>query len=358
MGFRDLLLIGAVTSGAAALAAGVLRPQVPPPQRNAARAAVPPTAAADLAKSIEKVNAAVRQGWDEAGVSPAPVASELALMRRLALALCGTVPSVEEIRRFEARPPVRRLELWLDDLLHDRRFADYVAERFARAYVGTEDGPFLLFRRRKFTTWLSDAILENRSYDAIVHDVIADRGLWTDHPATNFVSVTFDPEAGRPDPERLGARVARAFLGVRLDCAQCHDHPFQPWKQADFRGLAAFFGSVHSNLRGIHEGQPFYKPPDKKTKEPTNVEPRVPFCPELKPGSGNPREQLAAWIVNPKNPNLARATVNRVWALLLGRPLVEPIDDFPVSGDLPAAIEILADDFTAHGFDLHRLIRV
>ena len=168
--------------------------------------------------------------------------AELAVMRRLSLSLCGTIPSLEEIRRFEYRPPDRRIDAWLDDLLRDRRCGDYLAERFARVFVGTEDGPFLKFRRRRFVAWLSDAILANRRYDANVRDLIADEGLWTDHPATNFLTVTTDEKTERPTPDRLSARVARAFLGVRLDCAQCHDHPFQPWKQEHFRGLAAFFG--------------------------------------------------------------------------------------------------------------------
>ena len=150
---------------------------------------------------------------------PAALASDLAVMRRLALALCGTVPSLEEIRHFETRPRQGRVETWLDELLVDRRCADYLAERFARAYVGTEDGPFVLYRRRRFVTWLSDAFMENRPYNVLVSELIASQGLWTDHPATNFVSVTFDPDAGRPTPDRLAARVARAFLGGRIDCA-------------------------------------------------------------------------------------------------------------------------------------------
>jgi hypothetical protein len=279
-------------------------------------------------------------------------------MRRLSLALTGSIPSLEEIRQFEALPPEGRTESRLDELLRDRRTADYLAERFARALVGTEDGPFVKFRRRRFTTWLSDAFLENRPYDAVVRDLIADQGLWTDHPATNFVSVTISEETELPDPERLAARVSRAFLGVRLDCAQCHDHPFQRWKQADFRGLAAFFGNVHSNLRGIRDGEEMYHPLDRKTKQAVQVAAKVPFHPELIPEAGGPRQRLAGWITNPGNPYLARATVNRVWALLFGRPLVEPIDDLPASGEPPPVLLRLADDFSAHGFDLHRLIRI
>ena len=354
MRLRDLIFVSIVLGGGMALARGVLRP----PASVAVPVTITAASKADLGPVVEQVNDAFRLLRAEKKLTPAPRAPELAVLRRLSLTLTGSIPSLEEIRRFEARPAGGRIDAWVEELLRDRRTTDYLAERFARALVGTEDGPFLQFRRRRFTTWLSDALLANRPYDAIVRDLIADQGLWTDHPATNFVSVTFSEEAQRPDPERLAARVARAFLGVRLDCAECHDHPFQPWKQADFRGLAAHFGGVYSSLRGIRDRDSKYEPLDRKSKEPTKVEPKVPFHPELVPAAGNPREQLAAWVVHPDNPNLSRATVNRVWALLFGRPLVDPVDELPASGEVPPALELLAKDFRTHGFDLHRLIRV
>ena len=172
--------------------------------------------------------------------------------------------------------------------------------------------------------------------------------------------MTIDEKTERPTPDRLSARVSRAFLGVRLDCAQCHDHPFQPWKQDQFRGLAAFFGGAHCDLRGIRDTENDYRPLDRKGKELPVVEPRVPFLAELLPATeaGGPRDRLAAWVTDPRNPNLARVTVNRVWALLFGRPLAEPVDDLPAAGELHPALIALADDFAAHGYDLHRLIRV
>ena len=279
-------------------------------------------------------------------------------MRRLSLALTGTIPSLEEIRRFEARPAGDRVRPWLDGLLRDRRCADYLAERLARAFVGTEDGPFLVFRRRRFVSWLSDELLQNRPYDAIVRDLIAGQGLWTDHPATNFVTVTFDPETKEPNPERLAARVARAFLGVRLDCAQCHDHPFQPWKQADFRGLAAFFGQVQSGFSGIHDGDGEFRASDRKTgvsqadRAPRPVRRRA-----LQAGRDPPRAAGRVGHATRENPYFARATVNRAWALMFGRPLVEPVDDLAAAGRPPAVLTLLADDFAAHGYDLRRLIR-
>ena len=355
VGLRDLFFVGVVASGAVAICAGLVRTQASiSPQPVTTK-----TLKSDISPIVKSLDDSFKQRWAAAGVAPDQDAGDLALMRRLSLALCGTVPSLEEIRRFEARPKDTRVTEWLDSLLRDRRCTDYLAERLARVYVGTEDGPFIVYRRRRFIAWLSDMLLENKHYDSLVKEMISDKGLWTDQPATNFVTVTYDPDLKMPTPERLAARVARAFLGVRIDCAQCHDHPFQHWKQDDFRGLASFFGGAYSGLRGIRDGEKNeYRPPDKKTKEPVDVAPCVPFRPELKPDSGSPREQLAAWVTDPRNPNFSRATVNRVWALLMGRPLAEPVDDLPAAGEIHPALDLLAADFSSHDYDMHRLFRV
>jgi hypothetical protein len=254
------------------------------------------------------------------------------------------------------------MDWWLDHVFADRRFADYLGERLARAYVGTEDGPFVLYRRRRFVSWLSEQVAANRPYDAITRDLIAMSGLWTDHPNTNFVSVTARAEEGgkenQPDPVRLAGRVTRAFLGLRLDCAQCHDHPFAAWKQSDFEGLSAFFGQTYIGFTGVRDGTGEYEVEDKKKEAKRVVPPRVPFAHELLPGDGTRRQQLAAWVTHPHNPYFAKAVVNRVWALLFGRPLVDPVDNLQATDDHPPALELLADDFTAHGYDLRRLIRI
>jgi hypothetical protein len=276
----------------------------------------------------------------------------------LSLALTGTIPSLREIRSLEAEAPNLGLQASLNSILRDRRYADYFAERLARAYVGTEEGPFLVFRRRRFVSWLSDQLMHNRPYDQIVAELIADEGLWTDRPATNFVTVTFEPDKKDPNPERLAARVARAFLGVRLDCAQCHDHPFQPWKQKDFQGIAAYFGQAHQGFTGIFDGTGEFQVDKHKTGKPEVIQPQVPFHTELLPQDGSRRRQLARWVTDPRNPALARATVNRIWALMLGRPLLEPVDDLASAREPPRVLVLLADDFAAHGHDLQRLIRI
>ena len=263
---------------------------------------------------------------------------------------------------------------WLRTILADRRSADYRAERLARALVGTESGPVILFRRRRFVSWLADQLSANRPYDAIVRHVIADAGIWTDTPATNFITVAIKPDSDEdPDPSKLAARVCRALLGVRLDCAECHDHPFQPWKQRDFQGLAAFFGQTRRSLAGIRDRDGEYEAENRKTGKREIIPPAVPYQAELLPAAGTRRQRLAAWVTGPHNKAFARAMVNRTWALLFGRGLVSPVDNIPLdvntldekvadatSGDAgpPAVLDLLADDFASHGYDLQRLLRV
>ena len=354
MGRRDLLFVALIVAGAGMLAASLVPARGPAP-------AAPRADRPDLADVAGRVDEALGRRRHGAGPAPAARADDLAILRRLSLGLTGTIPSLEAIRRFEVRPADGRLAAWLDEALADNRASDYLAERLARAFVGTEGGPFLVYRRRRLVAWLSDQLRANRPYDAIVRDLIATEGVWTDHPATNFISVTLDPDREVVDPERLAARVARAFLGARIDCAQCHDHPFQPWTRADFRGLAAYFGQVRYSMAGITDGAgEFHAPTGRPDATGPAVAPRVPFLPELDagPGSGSRRERLARWATSPRNGHFSRATANRAWALLFGRPLVEPVDDLAAADDPPAALDVLADDFAAHGFDLRRLLRV
>ncbi len=353
---RNLLFLGLVLGGAYALGANLLPPRGPKPLTAYDAGAY---RAPDFVASVGRVDASFRGLWAAEKVNPAPPAAELAVARRLALGLMGTVPSLEEVRQFESLPAGERLPWWLDHVLQDRRFDDYFAERFARAWVGTEDGPFIFYRRRRLVAWLGEQFARNRPYDELVRDMIASDGLWTDRPATNFVSVTVQPDnQNQPDPVRLAGRVTRAFLGLRLDCAQCHDHPFAEWKQADFQALSAFFGQTHLGFTGIHDGPGDYVAEEHKTKVKRVVEPRVPFSVDLLPSDGSRRERLAEWVTSPRNPYFARAAVNRVWALLTGRPLVEPVDNLESDTPAPPALAVLADDFAAHGFDLRRLVRV
>jgi hypothetical protein len=308
--------------------------------------------------SVGALNRSFRQGWAESGTSAAPAASDLAILRRLSLALCGTIPSLEEIRTFESDGSPDRLDRWTVRLFADSRFADYFAERLARSFVGTEQGQFIVFRRDRFVDWLRQQIANDTPYDEIVGQMIAQTGLWTDKPATNFVTAAIADQV--LDQNKLAGRTARAFLGQRIDCAQCHDHPFAEWKQAQFAGLAASFGQTQTSLVGVEDKAHMeFEVEDRKTLKKRVVEPAVPFHSEWLPSTGTRRARLAAWVTHPQNRRFERAAVNRIWGLLLGRPFHAPVDDLPDPSDGdPDVLDLLGADFREHRCNLKRLIRV
>jgi len=300
----------------------------------------PPPAGAPAAKAVDELLAA---RWAESGISPAREAEDLAVLRRLTLALTGTVPSLEEIRRFEADAAPGRLERWTGALLEDPRSHRYLAERLARAMAGSHLGVFLVYRRDLLVDWTAERLARRQPFDATVREMVSSEGLWTGAPQVNFVtSAVVD---GQVDADQLAARTARAFLGVRMDCAQCHDHPFADWKQTQFKGLAEFYGGLKPSPLGLER------------KAPGAGEGEVPFGTDWLPGKGRPRERLAAWLTDPRNPHFARATVNRVWGLMFGRPFAEPVDDVPPAGTPGTEVlDVLAQDFARHGHDLRRLV--
>jgi len=315
-----------------------------------------------LDAAVAKVDTAFRASWTAAGLEPTPEADALSLARRLSLALTGAPPSLEEIRRLESLPEgADPVAAWLDHLFADRRSAYYLAERFARAFVGVETGPFLVFRRRRLVNWLGDQIESNRPYDAVVRDLVSAEGLWTTKPETNFLTVTV-VEGGKegPDEMKLAGRTARAFLGLSLDCMQCHDDMFgDRWKQADFHQLASFFAQADLNLTGIHDDpKKAYETRYLGETASVKVDPTVPYGSGFFRKDGSRREQLARWITHPDNTPFARAAVNRTWAILFGKPLVDPVDNLPIDGPFPAGLEELVREFTASGYDLRHLIRL
>jgi len=338
----------------------------------------------DAEQTIAKVNAEFRDYWQTEDLQFAGQADDLLIARRISLALTGTVPSLEEIRALESKPAEERVNWWVSYLLKDQRYPDYFAERFARAYVGVENGPFLIYRRRRFVSWLSERFAQNRPYNEMVHDILTSEGLWTNSPPVNFFTVTVDQNGTKqPDPIRLAARTSRAFLGMRIDCLQCHDDKLggidlgttrRGGVQQDFHQLAAFFAETKSTGGGLADkkGEEYnYKFLGKEEQELVRFS--VPYQPELLPENGDRREKLAGWITHKENKPFARAIVNRVWALMFGKPLQTPIDNILLHGqpyqigkpagqivanEYSPGLQTLADDFMEHGYDLQRLIRL
>ena len=184
----------------------------------------------------------------------------------------------------------------------------------------------------------------------------------------------------KPDAIRLAGRTSRAFLAQRIDCLQCHAdylgkvnfsdsldvnphdadgpaldsemdshavHASRTGEQADFHQLAAFFSGTRLDnpFVGLRNFEPDYRMTYLHDESESSVEPAVPYLRELMPESGDPRHRLAVWVTHPKNKAFARATVNRMWAILFGKPLVEPLDSIPLSGPFPAGLEIIGRGF-------------
>lgn len=326
----------------------------------------------DIDTSVSRVNGWLREYWSHEALEPAERADDLTVYRRMSLALHGTIPSLEEITAFQSDASNDRVERWLIKLLADERFADYFSDRLARVLTGVEEGQFVIFRRDRLTAWIREQLRSDRPWQEMTTELIAGDGLWTSQPATNFITAASIPDEGI-DENVLAGRTARAFLGQRIDCAQCHDHPFDSWTQADFEGLAAFYGQARVTPGGVidrieeEDGEtkemiPIeYEIVDPGEEEGRVVPTRVPFHQEWLPETGSRRQQLAAWVTHPENRRFERAIANRVWGLMFGRAWSDPVDDLTHPGETANSedlLDVIGDEFRENGGHLKFLIRL
>jgi hypothetical protein len=262
-------------------------------------------------------------------------------------------PNTAPLPNTQGPTPNARMRL-VDKLLDRPEYADYWAMRWVNILLVDRDP---LFPKGAFAydRWVRDAFRANMPFNQFAHDLVTGSGeTYHDGPANFFRALG--------TPMEQAKSVSQLFLGVRIDCAQCHHHPFERWSQDDFYSMAAFFARVRRKGAAEFE-QVVYAAPDGEVKHPKTdrVMPPKPLggpAPEVPEGEDR-REYLARWMTAPENPFFARVIVNRMWGMLMGRGLVEPVDDFRVTN--PASNEPLLDslarDFTEHGYDLKRLLR-
>jgi hypothetical protein len=214
----------------------------------------------------------------------------------------------------------------------------------------------------KFDQWLAERFAANAAYDEIVRELLLAEGRVTQSGPLLFYA------ALKLNPEELAARTSRAFLGVRMDCAQCHDHKFDTITQQDFWSFAAFFARISRPRGKMEMTSPVLQVRDSDHGEVTFpdsdevVAPRLPqSVADLEDNADGPprREQLVDWLTSTHNGQFSRATVNRAWSMLFGRGLVEPVDDMrPANAPIaPDVLDTLSRDFAASKFDLRRLLR-
>jgi hypothetical protein len=295
---------------------------------------------------------------EKLNIRPAGLSTDAEFIRRVSLDVLGKLPTEDEARAFLAdRNPNKRVEL-VDRLLRRPEFAEVWALYFAElTRAGTREtgakGGRIVYE------WLRKSVVENKPYDKLVTELLLSQGAHIFGTApSSFYNSSFDSNA--PDH---ATNISRAFLGVRIECAKCHNHPWEKWTQDDFYGFAAFFARVAvKEVYEIDENATVYTgegtlthPKTKKVVTPKYLDgPLEPDEPDK-----DIRESLARWLTRPDNPYFARAFVNRVWKRYLGRGLVEAVDDFRVTNPPtnPALLDALAADFTRNHYDIRRLAR-
>ena len=280
-------------------------------------------------------------------------ASDTEFIRRVYLDTIGIVPTVEETRQFLQDPSEGRRERVIDSLLKRPEYAEFWAMKwgdlFANSVLTSSDGTAYL------QDWLRRAFQDNKPYDRFVTEILTSTGSTWEVGAVNFFS--------RP-VEDVATLTAQAFLGLGIECARCHDHPSAKWKRDDFLSLTAFFSQLTNkwlrpppveSIWHLELDKEFRHPETKQIVAPRFLDGTDPLVHPLE----DRRAVLARWMTSKDNPWFARATVNRFWNQFMGRPLVDPVDDFRVSNPASneALLDRLAEDFVEHGYDLHHLIR-
>lgn len=339
------------------------------------------------------IDEAVQAKLQKLRTQQAPLCTDEEFVRRVYLDVCGIIPTAEETKAFLAdTDPSKRSKL-IDQLLERPEFVDLWTLKWNDTL---RNNPRLTrVGAAPFAEWIREQLAKNRPYDEWVRDIITATGKTSPmqldmnnlprqlarqledanprqrerieamvkdlnsrpaNPAANYYVIS-------KDPLDTTSATSQIFLGVRVECSRCHNHPFEKWTQSDFYGLAAFFTGVQArgnnttpslvtvNYRSAGPRHP-------KTNE--IVEPKTLDDVQVKVEKGEDRRvELAAWMTAPENPYFARSLVNRLWGHYFGRGIVEPVDDFRVTNPAsnPALLDALAKDFVTHKFDLKHMHR-
>jgi hypothetical protein len=305
---------------------------------------VPASPSESPAELAAWIDARLDSAWRARGQKPRSPASDEVLLRRAYLELTGSIPSVAEARDFLESTSEGKRERLIQSLMEDKRFAEHNSRLWARtlAPAGNTRGPF--------EQWLRGEIRKNTPFDQVARAVLTAKGnAATASPAAFYLAVG-------NSPERVAEAVARGLMGVRLGCAQCHNHPFTSWKREDFWGLAAFFAGTGTAPGQVNDTFTTTIVAMNSTKEYKAKFLEGP-APKFTQGR-SPREVLADWVASPKNRFFAANVVNRVWQDLCGSGLVSTIDDLDTleAAEREQILDQLAAKFAANNFDLRWLI--
>jgi hypothetical protein len=295
-------------------------------------------------------------------IQPSPAVDDATFLRRVSSDLTGQLPTPEEIRTFIAdRSPGKRAKV-IDNLMARKSFVDHWTLKWAdllqndRKYLGDKSV-------WEFREWIRNSIATNKPYNTFVHELLTSSGSSNDNPATNYFRVTRDP---KPTMEKT----TQVFLGVRMVCTQCHDHPFERWTQNQYYEMTSFFSTV--GIRpGFESGEEIvydkrddfdvHHPKDDHVMKPKFLVSATvaSTAPVPLPNETNRRIAFANWITSKENPFFAKSMANRTWSYFTGKGIIDPVDDIRASNppSNEALLNALTKDFKDHDFDVQHLIR-
>jgi hypothetical protein len=292
-------------------------------------------------------------------IKPADPAPDHVFLRRVYTDVIGRLPSVDEAEQFLSSDVQDKRERLIDSLLQRREYVDHWANQWADLL---RPNPYRVGIKAVFNydNWIREQFRQNVSYDRFVRALVTAKGsTWQNGAATLY--------RDRRSPDEVATLTSQLFLGVRLECAKCHHHPFEKWSQEDFYSFAAYFARVGHKGTGLSppisgSEEVVYVATRGEVKHPISGEtltPRPLFGEAPEVSEGDPRESLADWMTSSENEYFAKVQVNRVWAAMMGRGLVEPVDDLRSTNPPtnPELLDALAKEFQSSGYDLKHLIK-
>jgi hypothetical protein len=292
------------------------------------------------------------------GIPPSPVCDDVTFLRRVTLDIAGRLPTEEEATAYRDNTDSGKRDQVIERLLRSPHYADYFASKWTPLLKNRRSNSNDITSNFAFHAWIRDSLLTNVPYDQIVRELLAATGTVVENPPVAWYKRVKDPKQQLED-------IAQLFLGVRMQCAQCHHHPFERWSQDDYYSLAAFFTQIgRKPTATAGEDLIFHKRGLATAKNVKTGETLKPAAlgddvGEIAPDE-DPRLRLANWMSSKNNPYFAKALVNRYWKHFFKRALIEPEDDIrdtnpPTNPELLAALE---KHFISSSFDLKELVRV
>lgn len=307
--------------------------------------------------AVKHIDRLLEDSWVQQQIAPAPASGDAEFCRRIWLDLAGVAPPVAQLRAFLNSDAPDKREQLIDRVLRSPHYANHLASRWNEILL-PPDALTQAQQRDNVAAlhdWLRAQFRDNTPYDYLVGGFLTAGGAGDTGPAIFYTSHALEPE-------KLAAATSRIFMGIQLQCAQCHDHPFDRWTQEDFWQYAAFFSQLSQSDSRMGRDTIIEDQPGREVTLPetdTVMPPRYPGVvepPEADPADMR-RRQLTIWMASRDNPYFARAAVNRAWAHLFGRGLVDPVDAMDADNrpSHPELLDYLARYFVQHRFNLRTL---